>query len=370
MKILYITTMARSSFGGFIRSSIVAAQQTGIEFHIASNEKGIDQGIKAEECAKLNIYHHHIDIARNPLAFLDNIRALNQVLNLIDIYNIDAIHCNTPSGGIIGRLAGKKTGVKVIYQAHGFHFWKGAPLKNWLFYFPVENYLSRYTDLLITIAKDDYVLAKKMKANKVAYVHGIGIDFLRYKKRADDDRNLDFRIKMGIPENATVLLSVGELNINKNHITVIRAIKRINRDNIYYVICGKGEKQLSLQTQIDRLGLHNRVFLVGFQSNVHEYYRMADLFVFPSLREGIPGAIMEAIAVGVPVIASDIRGVRDIVPDNNYRFHPKDADGLAKLIEKISGIDNSSNINKNYSNLLPYGFDNVVNELKGIYCDI
>ena len=350
-----------------MKSSIKAATDVGIEYHIASNETGIDQSQKDAECSELGIYHHHVNISRSPASIKENYKAYKQIIDLISQCGIDAIHCNTPVGGIIGRLAGKKAGIKVIYQAHGFHFWQGAPKKNWIVYYPVEKLLSKYTDVLITIAKDDYEIAKTMYARAVKYVHGIGVDLARFNRREKFDRNIQLRKKMGIPEEAALLLSVGELNGNKNHKTVINALNRIDREDIYYIICGEGESRSFLQSLIDDTGLHSRVILAGFRSDIQDFYRMADLFVFPSLREGIPGAIMEAIATGVPVIASNIRGVRDIVPDETYRFSPTDADSLARLIEEKLSCDNSDNQKMNYENLTPYAFDNVVRELEEIY---
>ena len=238
---------------------------------------------------------------------------------------------------------------------------------NWMLYYPVEKSLSKRTDILITIARDDYELAKKMRAKTVKYVHGVGVDLSSFERRSDNERNLSLRMALGIPDDAIVLLSVGELNKNKNHKVVINALNKLQRKDVFYVICGTGNKKEYLQSLISKYGLQNRVILPGFRTDVSEFYKMADLFVFPSLREGIPGAVMEAAATGVTVIASDIRGIRDIITDPGYRFSPTDADELSKLIERTLFRDNRDNQETNYSNLSPYSFDNVVKELEEIY---
>lgn len=350
-----------------MRSAIKAAQNSGYEFVMACNTRTAYTEQYKQDCEDYGITLRHIDFNRNPVN-PKNLKAMRQLTSLLKTEHFDAVHCNTPIGGLAGRICSAKAGVKpVIYQAHGFHFWHGAPLINWMLYYPVEKSLSKRTDILITIARDDYELAKKMRAKTVKYVHGVGVDLSSFERRSENERNLSLRMALGIPDDALVLLSVGELNKNKNHKVVINALNKLQRKDIFYVICGTGNKKEYLQSLISKYGLQNRVILPGFRTDVSEFYKMADLFVFPSLREGIPGAVMEAAATGVTVIASDIRGIRDIITDPGYRFSPTDADELSKLIERTLSRDNRDNQETNYSNLSPYSFDNVVKELEEIY---
>lgn len=366
MKLLYITSLSGRRVNGFMKSSIEAAHQTGFEFVMACNTYLADKEQYEKDCREYDITVKHIDFQRNPLDTKNN-KAYKQLYDMMRFEKFDAIHCNTPVGGVIGRLCAKKIGIRnIVYQAHGFHFWKGAPIKNWLIYYPTEKILSRYTDILITISKDDYELAHKLKAKRIEYVHGVGVDFGRFNKRDNNDRNLELRLRLGIPKDAKVLLSVGELNKNKNHKLIIDAVSKID-PTVYYVICGDGELRDEYERYISKKGLTERIRLVGYRFDIPEFYRMADLFVFPSLREGIPGAVMEAIATGVPVIASDIRGVRDIVPDKAYRFDPTEPTDLAKLIVSVLDKDNTENLKLNLENLKPYEYDQVVAELKKIY---
>ena len=350
-----------------MRSAIKAAQNSGYEFVMACNTRTAYTEQYKQDCEDYGITLRHIDFNRNPVN-PKNLKAMRQLTSLLKTEHFDAVHCNTPIGGLAGRICSAKAGVKpVIYQAHGFHFWHGAPLINWMLYYPVEKSLSKRTDILITIARDDFELAKKMRAKTVKYVHGVGVDLSSFERRSDNERNLSLRMALGIPDDALVLLSVGELNKNKNHKVVINALNKLQRKDVFYVICGTGNKKEYLQSLISKYGLQNRVILPGFRTDVSEFYKMADLFVFPSLREGIPGAVMEAAATGVTVIASDIRGIRDIITDPGYRFSPTDADELSKLIERTLSRDNRDNQETNYSNLSPYSFDNVVKELEEIY---
>lgn len=236
--------------------------------------------------------------------------------------------------------------------------------KKWAF---VSDYVRLYAFILVTITKDDYDLSKRMHSKECRYVHGVGIDLGRFKIRDSQDRNIELRNRLNIPYDAKVLLSVGELNTNKNHGQVIQALALLQYENIHYVICGEGELKTEYEKLGQKLRLRQYLHLMGFCPNVSEYYRMADLFVFPSLREGIPASIMEAMATGIPVIASDIRGIKDIVQDPRYRFDPLDYSQIADVITRALNNDNLSNIEENLQNLQPYEFSMVVNELKAIY---
>lgn len=372
MKLLYITTLARDKFGTFVKSAIYAAKNEGIELHIASNETGINQSVKNAECSELGIYHHHIDINRNPLMLAENHRAYHQILDLIKAHGFDAIHCNTPVGGVLGRLCGKRMSVPyVIYQAHGFHFWKGAPLKNWLLYYPIEWLLARYTDLLITINREDHQNAQKFrlkKGGKLVFVHGVGVDSDKVE-RVHIDKS-EKRAALGVPANATVFVTVGELNENKNHITAIDAFAEANIPRAFFLICGSGEKEKELKTHIAEKGMADKIIMLGFRSDIFEILKASDVFLFPSFREGLPGALMEAMAAGLPCIASRIRGNVDLLGDEYpYLF---DASDIRSMSRKMKQIVNDPGRHGAYcrERVKPYALPAVVEELKSIYRSI
>lgn len=298
---------------------------------------------------------YQIDTARSPLK-KGNIRAIKQLKELVEKEKYDIVHCHTPVAAMCTRLAcrsARKKGTKVFYTAHGFHFYKGAPLKNWVLFYPVERLCAHFTDVLITINKEDYALAqKKLKAKRVEYVPGVGIDLEKFGHAVVDKAAK--RKELGVPEDATLILSVGELNANKNHETVIRAIEELD---VYYIIAGKGELQDHLQNVIDSLGMTKRVKLLGYRTDVAELYKTADVYVLPSIREGLNASVMEAMSSGLPCVISRIRGNTDLIADTEGGFlcDTFDRSTYAKNINLLSneqslreamGQNNLANIKK------------------------
>ncbi len=288
-----------------------------------------------------NLGANPIDIpiprSMNPLKIS---KAYSMVKKLVVSEHYDIIHCHSPIGGVIARIAAKserKNGTKVIYTAHGFHFYSGAPLKNWLLFYPIEKMLSRYTDILITINKEDYKRAKqKFNADRIIYLPGIGIDT---KKFCKNDNGKKIRDELGLKKSDIVLLSVGELNDNKNHETVIKALSKLETIP-QYVIVGRGDKKDYLQKLINDLKLDKYVKLVGFREDVIEFYKAADIFVFPSFREGLSVALMEAMASGLPVLCGKIRGNTDLIDCNGgVFFNPYKEESVKNAIKEILNMD-------------------------------
>lgn len=260
------------------------------------------------------IVYYQIDFERKPLS-ISNIKAIHQLNDIIKNNDFEIIHCHTPIASMILRLCAmynKSLIDKIIYTAHGFHFYKGSSFFNWIIYYPIEKFLSRYTNTLITINKDDYKIAKKrFKARKILYIPGIGIDLKYFEQYAKKKYLKDIDIK----EKSINLFSVGELNKNKNHSIIIKALNKINNKNIHYYICGKGELLDELKDLIALLNLENNVHLLGYRKDVKDIYKKMNVFVFPSKREGLSVALMEAMASGLPIICSNIRGNRDLILD-------------------------------------------------------
>ncbi len=289
--------------------------------------------------SEMKVKTYQIDFARNAFNLRKNATAFHQVLEIMKTNRYEFIHCHSPIGGLCGRIAGHITKTKVIYTAHGFHFYKGAPLLNWIVYYPIERFLSRYTDVLITINKEDYARAKKFHAAKVEYIPGVGIDIKKIQSAVVD--KVKKRRELGIPEDAFLFISVGELNKNKNHEVAIRALSRIkDNEKIYYVIAGEGCLKKRLTNLIADLGMDSRVRLLGFRTDVVELLKASDCFIFPSLREGLPVALMEAMVVGLPIVCSNIRGNVDLVEDgvNGYLFKALDINTLLDCLNKALNI--------------------------------
>lgn len=375
--VLYISNIGKKRMSyGFLGTSIEATKLLDMNFlAVANRSESTPDDIKADE-EKYNIRLLHADIARSPFAIRKNYRAYKQLVKIIRENNIDYIHCNTPVGGILGRLAGKKCKVKkVIYQVHGFHFYKGAPKKNWLLYYPVEKWLARYTDALITINKEDFEFAKeKIKlrgGGKVYYVPGVGINTAQYN--TEKSHRESKRTELGIPTDAFLLISAGELNANKNNGVIISAMEKLGRPDIHYVLCGVGELEEQLKAQAEAAGLSKNVHFLGYRNDICELYSAADAFVMPSYREGLSRSIMEAMSAGLPCIVSKIRGNVDLVSEGKggYLCKPTDVDSYAEALEKLADNPTLREAMRSFNLEKVKEFDSaiVTEEMKKIYSD-
>lgn len=287
------------------------------------------------------------------------------------------VHCHSPIGGVIGRIAAKKNNVKSIYTAHGFHFYKGAPFKNWLIFFPVEKLLSRITDILITINHEDYKRAKRrFKAGNIIYIPGIGIDVERFNNPSTDVEAK--RGELGLGEEDIMLFSVGELSKRKNHEVVIRALGEIKNPRLHYFVAGVGDLQADYRKIVKAMHLDRNIHFLGYRTDISELCKATDIFIFPSVQEGLPVALMEAIACRTPVICSKIRGNMDLIKSRKCLFDPENVDSVVKCIEdNIEGGDRNlifatmrSETESNYERLLKYDLKIVKSKMYKIYKDI
>lgn len=301
----------------FEMDNVKFLQQQGCEIHYAANFHLSSYGRKGELLKNSGIICHQIPFQRSPFR-KENLQAYKMLKKIFEDEKFAMVHCHTPIGGALARLAGRKfrkEGLKVVYTAHGFHFCSGAPWLNWLLYYPAEYLLSWLTDVQITINQEDYDRAARFfHAGKVVRIPGVGIDSRQLEKRILEDRKR-FRASLGVGEQDFCLLSVGELDANKNHETVLRALQEMDRRQICYLICGKGELEQELQMKILEYGLEDTVKLLGYRNDAPAVYEAADVFVFPSHREGLSVALMEAMAKGLPAVASRIRGNVDLIVD-------------------------------------------------------
>lgn len=273
-------------------------------------------GVFKQDMKNLGIECIQLDYSRNALKLSRHIASYKETLELLKDKKYSFIHTHTPIASAIIRLAAHKTGTKVIYTAHGFHFYKGAPFKNWIIFYPIEKLLSKYTDVLITINQEDYKNAlNKFRAKKTIYVPGVGVDTQKFTPRKSGREKI--RKELGIDNDRLMLLSVGELNQNKNHESVIRAIQGFD---ITYVIVGKGELKESLEITAKECSVDIR--LVGFRTDVADFYDAADVYVLPSIREGLNVSLMEAMASGLAVACGNIRGNMDLIENTDVLFSP------------------------------------------------
>ena len=342
-------------------------KENGYEVHVATNG---DQEIPY--CDK----KIKISFERSPFK-LNNLKAIKQLMKVIMEEKYDIIHTHTPMGSVVTRLAAKKArkkyGVRVIYTAHGLHFYKGAPLKNWLLFYPVEKYLSRYTDTIILINKEDYDLAKrKFKSKNIEYVPGVGIDEEKFNFKMTKKEKHDLRESLGLKDDDFVMIYPAELNGNKNQLLLINVMETLAKEYSYIKLLLPGIDSCSgyYQRLVKEKKLDNNIKFLGFRTDIPKLLKMSDLAVSSSKREGLPVNIMEAMCVGLPIVASDCRGNRDLIHDdkngyivslNNVNgFHDAIVDVLNKST-KVDYISNSKEI------IRPYTLKNVFENMKKIY---
>lgn len=304
----------------FNMSNIELLQGMGYQVEVACNfvegnpvSRDIIDEFK-KHLSSLQVQFHQLSIVKSPSQIVKNGKALNGLIQLMRNDRYAFVHCQTPVGAALARIAAWLTKTPSIYMVHGFHFHKGSSPFIWMMYYPVEKILSYLTDSLIVINREDQKLAeRKMRAKRLYYVPGVGMD-LEAIERSAAAQPLSRR-DIGIPDDAILIFSVGELNKNKNHETVIRALSQLPHD-VHYVIAGEGKLKNHLKTCASELGVDDRVHLLGFRRDVQAIYHLADIYCHPSFREGLSVAIMEAMAAGLPVVCADIRGNEDLIRQN------------------------------------------------------
>lgn len=360
---------------GFFKELIHRLISEGNTVDIATNETDS----KVPECYRewgCRVYP--IECTRSVVC-KGNFNAIRELREVVSKNTYDIVHCHTPIAAACVRVACRrlrKNGMKVVYTAHGFHFFKGAPLKNWLFYYPVEKLLSYWTDCLITINKEDYGRAKKkFHARKTVYIPGVGVDTKKFNSGLIDIG--EKRASLGVMDNEIMLLSVGELSRRKNHEIVIRALKELNYPTVKYFIAGQGELQEYLSGLIKNYGLEDKIFLLGYRTDISELCQAADLFIFPSKQEGMPVALMEAIACKTPVYCSNIRGNVELVHNKDFLFDPTNKEKLVSGLRNIIGENKSEELKRkrskeileNYNRLLCFDLNHVNTQMNSLYCN-
>ena len=319
-------------------------QQQGCEVHIACNfsytqDTDVERTKRYIEKLKNDgVVLHNIAFARSPFSPA-NVQAYKELKRIIAAHRFDLIHCHTPTASMMTRLAARKArkqGSTVMYTCHGFHFHNAAPKKNWLMYYPVERFLSRYCDYIVTINKEDFRRAGTFHCKNVRYIPSVGVDIHRIF-----DLQVDKAAKkesIGVPSDGILLLSVGEMIERKNHEVIIRALAQVDNPNLYYAIAGKGPLKEYLANLAQELGVGERVLFLGFRTDVFELYHAADISAFPSKIEGLGLAGVEAMAAGVPLVSSNVHGILDYVIDGEtgYAIPPTDVAGYADAIRRLA----------------------------------
>lgn len=368
-KILFIATV-ESHILNFHVPFIRYFQDKGYEVHVATKLAN-----RQDELKDLNVVSHNIDFSRSPYS-LSNVKALNQLIKIMRENKFSLVHVHTPVGAFLGRLAARITNTKpVLYTAHGFHFYKGAPLKNWLIYYTMEKIAAHCTDGLITMNEEDFNIAKKFNLRRkdaVFYVHGVGIDINKYCIN-DEEKRKKLREELGFSQDDILILTVAELIPRKNYFQMIDTMKNLrNNDmNLYYLIVGAGELENKLRDYVYRNSLDKKIKFLGYRKDIPDLLNVCDIFALTSLHEGLPRAIMEAMAAGKPIIATNVRGNRDLVLDgvNGYLVPVNDVEATAKVITKLAeNITLRNRMGEEGKKIIQdYAIEKVLKEMDDIY---
>lgn len=313
-------------------------------------------------------------IYRNLLDFKNNFKAYKNLMQILINENIDVIHCNSPIGGILGRLCGKKANVsKIIYTAHGFHFCKGAPIINLTLFKWAEMLLAHYTDAIITINKEDFEAAKKFKLRnngKVYYLPGgVGVDTAVFNESKTIRKEILQLIKGD--DNSILIISVGDLNKNKNNEVVIKALSKLKNNKIHYLICGLGYKKNYLFNLAKKNNIEKNIHFLGYRTDVPQLLKSCDIFIMMSYREGLSRSLMEAMAAGLPCIVSKIRGNVDLIENGKggYLVDPNDFNMLTNRINLLAENASIRTDMRNYNleSVKNYDVKNIKLMMKNIY---
>ena len=371
MKVL-LTATVQSHICQFHKPLVEVLHAYGCEVHVAArNNLAEKNGLKLDFVEKV----FDLPFNRSPKS-PDNVKVKKMLQKIIDEEHYDIIHCNTPVGGIVTRLAAKKArknGTKVFYTAHGFHFYEGASKKNWMVFYPIEKYFSRLCDKLICINQEDYETAKSHHFHCPVYrIHGVGVDEKRYYP-VDDAEKCRLRKEMGYGEDQKLILCVGELLPNKNQKMAIHAMQKIVKEypDAQLLIAGNGPEQQNLENEIKICGLESNVQMLGYCTHLQDYQHIADVLVACSKREGLGLNVIEAMLSQTPVVASVNRGHKELIQDGGtgYLVASDDAQAMGdRTLSLLIDKDKAREVSKNaYNFALGYCFTSVKKELDNIY---
>ncbi|MDK0568190.1 glycosyltransferase family 4 protein [Clostridium perfringens] len=363
-KVLYITTVSRT-INSFLVPHIEMLLENGYKVDCATcidknvNQVLINKGVKI----------FNIPFSRSPLSF-GNIKAFKELIKLQKENQYDIIHVHTPIASIYGRLLKLKfKNLKTIYTAHGYHFFKGGSKIGWIIYYPIEKLMAKLTDVTININKEDFeITKKKLKLKKAYLINGVGLNINEYSLLSEGERNKKRRA-LGLKDDDFVVIMIAELNGNKNQMQLVRAIELLKNkyQNIKCLIVGEGKKLQFLKKEVKKRSLEKNIVFLGFRKDVNELINASDIGVLFSYREGLPRNLMEIMANGKRIVATNIRGNRDIVCNKfiGALVEVNDYEATAKAIEKF--YLTSANKNKILKEVERYSISNILTELSFVY---
>ena len=316
---------------------------------------------------------HTVRLVRSPFS-LGNRKGYGDLKKIIDGEHWDIIWTNEPVMGVMTRLAARSVrihGTKVVYMVHGFHFYKGAPKKNWLIWYPVEKLMCRYTDKLITINEEDYQLARSKFPVETCHIHGVGVSVSRYYLHSVKEEEA-LRKEESLSAQDFVVLCTGELNANKDQRTLIDAaiLCRGRIPELKVLLAGNGPMESALRDQIAENHAENFIRLLGYRTDLERVVPAADVIVSCSHREGLGLNLIEGMLCGKPIIAVENRGHRELIENGvtGYMVPIGDSCALAERLVRLHNDGNRKELGQaGYKKVQLYTDVSVQQELAHIY---
>ena len=371
-KVLFVATVY-SHLASFHIPFMEMLQGMGYEVHAAA----CSSSGRREEVEKIGVTCWEIPFARSPYSPA-NLQAFLRLRDLLKEHHFDLIHVHTPVAAFLGRYLAKKTNQgSVLYTAHGFHFYEGAPLRHWLLYYSAEKLAVKWTDGLIVMNQEDFEAAQKRlgfrEGHNLFFVHGVGVPVIDYSYvNRDVQRTPSVRSELGINSEDVVVACIGELNPNKNQSLLLDAWKRVTdkRSNVHLLIIGDGAYRQKLERQNFEQNTRN-VHLLGYRNDVPYILQETDILAHVSKREGLPKVILEAMAASKPIVATGVRGNRDLIEHGRNGFLVPLGD-VGELESALLRLIDNEELRKSFGlksseKIRDYSLDNVLLEMKEIY---
>lgn len=362
----------------FNMRNIKILKDLGYEVHVGANFEDFgtmdsnanDSLIK--ELKQMDVTIHQLNFSRGLGNFKQNNAVIKDIRCLLQRFEYSFIHVHSPIGSVLGRIAAKTERVPVVYTAHGFHFFKGGPLKNWLF-LPVEVVLMFFTDHLIVINHEDQAISKMMPIKNVTYIPSIGSNVEHALNVSDAEKmnnRLKVRSELGISNEDYVILNVGELSVRKNQKAIIEAVSELkNNQNIKILLAGVTNDIETYENFVERQNMQGKVYFLGYRTDLHELHNAADLMVMPSLREGFGMGGFDALVDGLYMIGSKNTGMADYIKNDSLGLlvSPTNVHDIKDAIYMAYTNSMKPDLAKNTDFLMQFDIKNVDSIMKQVY---
>lgn len=308
--------------------------------------EGMAQGISGNpDCVETFDKVHEMAWSRNPLRERNLTQAPRQVQEVVEAGQYDIVHVHTAVAGFVTRLSLRKLRQQpgapiVIYTTHGFRFHdQGSWAENW----PpllLEKMAGKWTDYLVVINREDHAAAQLygiVPSHRLMYMPGIGVDLQRYVSEMVPQAEVDrVHQELGLGENGKLFTMVGRLEPLKRHEDLLQAVTRLRRPDVHIAMAGEGPRVNELQALAEKMGICSQIHFLGYRRDLPAILKCSEALVLPSEREGVPRSVMEAMALEVPVIGTDVRGTRQLLEDGcGFLYQLGDIGGLAQSLEKV-----------------------------------